>query len=397
MMLTWMGFFLSIAVLLLVSRKNLSVALLSGSIVLGLFTMPLKELTDNISTTLSTPSVVILSLAMGLFPVIGAILQKTGKLDDIINNLRMGKKAFLAFSAALIGLLPVPGGALLSAPLVKKASGKISKERSFAINIWFRHVLILIYPLSPSLLIPVKMANLDVYDVIPYLFPLFLLMILLGYLYLLKDIKEDIKYDKAIDKKKLVAPITIILIPPFLDILIKILFNLKIPEISTLIAVLTSLCAAIFFGRMNIRDLTKTAVEAKPLRFILIILNMFIFINIFKSSGIGGLISEIELPTVFLCVFVGFFFAFVTGRTQLSASIVIPTFLGATGATEMPLPTFALTFFCIFVGYLISPLHPCISVSLEYFETSLNKAFKTIFPQALIALGIAFVIFLLVN
>lgn len=396
MVIEWVGFFAAIAALLVLSRKDLSLALLAGSVVLGVFTIGPTETLESFARTLTTASEMLLALAMGLFPVLGMLLQKTGALDDLIENLRISKKLFLSFSAALIGLLPVPGGALLSAPLVKKASGSLSPERSFVINIWFRHVLILIYPIGPALLVPAKIANISVYEAIPYLFPFFLLLVALGYIFLLRDIQDDMTYERESQPRRLVMPLLIILLPPLLDITFNSLFTITPKELVTFCAVLASIVVATVWGRVSLPSLRAYTVQAKPWKFIAIIIGMFLFIGVFRESGMGSLIASLAVPAVVLSVVIAFLLAFVTGRTQLSASVVIPTYLGAAGLLSMPHGLFAITFVSIFLGYLISPLHPCISVSLEYFNTTLERAIRAMASQTIIALVIVFVLFLLV-
>ena len=51
-------------------------------------------------------------------------------------------------------------------------------------------------------------------------------------------------------------------------------------------------------------------------------------------------------------------------------SIVVPIYVTTYGS--MSAPAFAATYFAIYLGYIITPIHPCISVSLEYFKTSLG-------------------------
>ena len=94
-LITWLGFFISITVLLLVSRKNLGIALVIAGICLGVFTLSFAEIGGQILLTLTDPSVILLSLAIGLIPLIGGILQESGMLDDLVHNLRIGKKLCL--------------------------------------------------------------------------------------------------------------------------------------------------------------------------------------------------------------------------------------------------------------------------------------------------------------
>jgi Uncharacterized conserved protein len=175
MLITWLGFFVSIAVLLLVSRKNLPLALFSSAIVLGLFTISPPTIGMKIYETLIDPSILLLAVAMGLIPLIGGVMEESGQMDGLVNNLRIGKKSFLGISPALIGMLPVPGGALLSAPLVERVGEGIEPGRKASLNVWFRHILFLIYPISPELIVSIEIAGLDVYDALPYLFHFHLL------------------------------------------------------------------------------------------------------------------------------------------------------------------------------------------------------------------------------
>jgi hypothetical protein len=49
----------------------------------------------------------------------------------------------------------------------------------------------------------------------------------------------------------------------------------------------------------------------------------------------------------------------------------------------------------IFLGYLISPLHPCISVSLEFFDTTLGRAIRIMAPQTMGMLALMAALFVL--
>ncbi|MCK4393946.1 DUF401 family protein, partial [Candidatus Bipolaricaulota bacterium] len=85
------------------------------------------------------------------------------------------------------------------------------------------------------------------------------------------------------------------------------------------------------------------------------------------------------------CVVIGFLLGLVTGRIQTPALIIIPIFISTYGM--MSAAAFAVTFFAVFLGYIITPIHPCISVSVEYFSTSMPAFLKKMaFPVAIAAL-----------
>ncbi|MHA2129968.1 MAG: DUF401 family protein, partial [Promethearchaeota archaeon] len=66
-----------------------------------------------------------------------------------------------------------------------------------------------------------------------------------------------------------------------------------------------------------------------------------------------------------LLILIGFFLGFATGRIQLPVSIVIPIYLAQFTALTMPLIDFVFIYASISLGYLITPLHPCVSYSTE--------------------------------
>ena len=100
---------------------------------------------------------------------------------------------------------------------------------------------------------------------------------------------------------------------------------------------------------------------------------------------VGALLLMLVVIGV-LCVGVGFLLGLVTGRIQVPASIIIPIYLGSTGFEAMTPWPFVITYISIFLGYVISPVHPCISVSLEYFNVGLKDFLKKMFWPAMLAL-----------
>ena len=79
-------------------------------------------------------------------------MQETGAITKLIDSLRtfFSKGGTLAVIPAVYGLMPVPGGALFSAPLIDKEGDKYklkNNQKNF-LNIWFRHIWFPIYPIS---------------------------------------------------------------------------------------------------------------------------------------------------------------------------------------------------------------------------------------------------------
>lgn len=384
-MIAWFGFFLAIVTLLVISRKNLAIAMFIGAFILGVFTMPPHEVAAAFYRAFTDPSTILLALVVGLIPIIGGTLKASGQMDNLVNNMRIGKKAFLAFSPALIGMLPMPGGALLSGPLVEKGGRDVSNDKKAGLNVWFRHVLYLVYPLSPSLIVSAKVAGLDIYQIIPYLALLLFLSLFLGYFFFLRDVSGKIDYEENFSLKKLLPPLAVILVAPVLDFSLKAFVSPQ--EIATFIGVTTSLVLAAIIGKVGTSNLYGIAKDSKPWNFALMMVGIATFLNVFTVSAIPQLIGSIHISAEILCIAIGFLLGFVTGRILTPAGIVIPIFLTKFGAISPII--FAITYFNIFLGYVLSPVHPCVSLSAEFFKIDIKDLFKVTAPPALIAFAIS--------
>ena len=387
-MIEWLGFFLSIAALLIISQKSLGAAMFVGAFILGVFMIP-ERLLSTIISSMIDPSTLTLSVIVGLIPLIGGTLNETGQIDRLISNMRIGKKPFLILSPALIGLLPMPGGALLSAPIVDKAGKGLSKEKKAAINVWFRHILYLIYPISANFMVSTAAAGLGLYQPIPHLTVTFLFSLCLGYLFFLRGDLGKMVYEKKFSLKNLLLPLTALLIAPLLDILIRTFLLLPFKEIGTLIAVMASLLFSLIAGKVDLGRLRKIMDIAKPWNFAFMMMGIMVFLEVFKNSGILRLFEVVPMTPESLYL-IGVALGFVTGRMITPAGIVFPIYLTKFGAVSPS--TFALIYFGIFLGYVLTPVHPCVSLTSESMEVEVKDYLKAIIPPVTIALAIGLLV-----
>ncbi|MFC1476052.1 DUF401 family protein [Candidatus Zixiibacteriota bacterium] len=365
--MTWAGFLISLAGILLISRKNLALGLACGALILGAFTLPFGVVLDRVIFTLTNSTVVLLAAAMGIIPLLGGTMKQSGQVDALVNNIRLSQRYLLPFSAALMGLLPMPGGALLSAPILERGGQGVADSLKAAINNWFRHLFILIYPLNPALIISAKICQIDVYQSLIYLVPGFILALFLGYIFYLRKIHGQRVYSTGFSWSGLLVPLTVILAAPVLDFGLKRLFSLG--AAATVIGVSTGFLLSLTFSPRKL-DLRAIAGRMKPWNFALIIIGMFLYLHIFQVSEARSLIASLPLPPILLAVSAGFLLGFVTGRVQLPTSIVFPVYMAA--ADHVDLPVFALIYLAVYFGYMISPVHPCLVVTCEYFRIPLG-------------------------
>ena len=393
-MLLWIGFSLAIVLLLAVSRRDLALGMGIATIVLAVFTHSFGSFGTALWRTISDPSVLLLALVVGVIPLIGGVLEASGEMNRLVANLRIGIRPFLALGPGLLGMLPMPGGALLSAPLIERGAGHAPADIKAGANVWFRHALLLVYPLGPALIASAKIAKLEVYSVIPYLLPAFLLTLGLGYLFLLRRVTGKLTQTGAFSLIGLMIPLLIILAAPILDLVLKRVAALPYTEIGTVAGVLLSLSMGMIMGKIRVPQLGRIVRKARPWKYMLIIVAMFAFLNVFTTSGIPERIGAMSLPPVVLCIVIGALLGLITGRIEAPMSIILPIYITTYGA--MSAPAFAATYFAVFLGYILTPIHPCISVSLEYFKTSLGEFIRRLAVPTMTALLITLIVSLLV-
>ncbi len=370
-MLIWIGFSLSIVALLYISRRSIWLAMTTAAVLLAAFTLSVNGMVTALALTFTDPSVLLIAFVVGVIPLIGGALEESGGMDRLVSNMRMKKRAFLAVSPALLGLLPMPGGALLSAPLIERGGEGVPADVKTAGNVWFRHAFLLIYPLGSSLIASTKIASVGLYQAILFLFPAFVITLGIGYFLILGGVSGKMTYEEDFSLSGLMIPLGIILVAPVIDIIMKSTLQLSPSEIGTAVGVSVSLLLAMGTGGIGTSKLVSIAKKMEPWKYSLIILAMFLFLNVFTLSGSPEMLGSLNMPPIVLCVVIGFGLGVITGRIQTPIAIVIPIFIVAHGAVS--LPVFAVTYFSVYLGYLISPVHPCVSVSLEYFSVSMSS------------------------
>ncbi|MEW6216671.1 MAG: DUF401 family protein [Candidatus Bipolaricaulota bacterium] len=381
-MLPWVAFGLSLALVLVLARWSLWGVMGLGALVLGLLTLPSAEVGRAFLSVWTSPSVPLLAGAMALIPLIGGALVATGRMEDLLAGLPRRRKAVYALAPAILGMLPMPGGALLSSPLVERAGGASPDVRAAA-NVWFRHTLHSVYPLSPALITGALLAGRDVWAVLPYQLPAVALLSVLGYMALLGRVSGRVEIAPSRSRWAVVVPMGILLTAPLLDLLLKRSVALPVPELATGIGVAASLILA-SAGKLSLADLVTIVRRERPWRFGLIVIGVFTYLAVFQRSGLPSLIAALSLPPQVLCVGVGWLLGFATGRQQAALSLVIPIYTGTHG--PMSPWAFAVTYVASYLGYLLSPLHPCLTVSAEYVGVPLFGVWRKLIGPSLIAL-----------
>ena len=381
MLPAWLSFIIIIGIVMALSKYELGIVLTLGA--LGFAILAGVDFLQSLINVLTDPSILALIVIMILIPILGGIMEESGLMMEMIQKMRISKKSSLMMIPALFGLLPVPGGALMSAPIVQQIDSEEDANIKVSINVWYRHMLIMVYPLSSALIIASKLTNINLYILVLGLVPSLIVMWLIGYVILVRNVTPFAEQGDR-DLKRAFRNLLPILIAPVLDFIGRTFFNFSVPELFLLLGLIFSIWPALKFGKMKLSSIKMISKKMRIWRFPLIMFSMFIFLEVFVLSGAPDEIASVDL-SVFLLILIGFFLGVGTGRIQLPISIIIPIYLAQFTVLTMPLLDFIFIYTSIFIGYLITPLHPCVAYSTEYFETGFIKAAKILGKPVLIS------------
>jgi integral membrane protein (TIGR00529 family) len=377
----WLSFIIIIGLVMLLSKYELGIVLTIGALSFALLAE--VNILQSLINVLTDLSILILIFVMVLVPILGGIMEESGLMMEMIQKMRISRKSSLMMIPAIFGLLPVPGGALMSAPIVHQIDSEEEATKKVAINVWFRHMLIIAYPLSSSLILSSFLTGINIYLLVISLIPGIILMWFIGYIILVKNVSPFPEQEKR-DLKRAFHNLLPILIAPILDFIGRTFFNFSVPELFLLVGMFISIWLALRFSKMNLSYIKIISQKMKLWRFPLIIFSMFLFLEIFVYSGAPEEIASVNL-SVFLLILIGFFLGFATGRIHLPVSIIFPIYLASISVLAMSLVDFVFLYTSISLGYLITPLHPCVAYSTEYFETNFIEVIKILGKPILVS------------
>ena len=411
-MLNLIGVIFSFIIIILLIRKkfNFGLSLIIGSFIVIIFSLPeinpidvpkaiSKALIYDFEKQAFDFQTIELAILLTLIYILAKIMQETGAINKMIKSLRtiFYKGGTLGVIPAVYGLMPVPGGALFSAPLIDEEGKKYKLkqcQKNF-LNVWFRHIWFPIFPVSSAMMLIVSsdFANINIYELIAANFPSFIAFILIGLIFLKFYIKK-IPIPKSKPKKDFIG--IIYLLPPIIPILIYIIslpifsfigvYNIKdYQRIIFVIGVIFSIISIPFLTKINWNKYYEIIKNSISLNLALAIIGIMIFRSIIEVSKsneiIADMIGSLPFHPILILIIVPLIMGLITGYNfgaiALSFFLVEPFFifsgLNIIGCTS-------LIFISSLVGYLISPIHLCNVVSSDYLKTDTTRMYKMYIP-----------------
>lgn len=388
-----------ILILFLIRKKiSLGNAFLTGALSLSvLFGLKPGPTIHSIYSSVSYPKTYLLAIIVSLILILSSSMEQSGQMRRLLENFKglLSKPRLnLVLFPALIGLLPMPGGAVFSAPMVKELgvqSGLRADKLSFT-NYWFRHIWEFCWPLYPGILLAAVVADLNLFIFVSIMVPVTMLAAALGF-WTLKELNRSGNNTTPITTGKAawpfileLIPILIVVIPGFiLGILLSFLFPSL--SISKELGLILSLCSAVAWvwqkNRIEWRQRWKLISNRQIWSMIYLVLSILIFKGILEDShavlSISNDLITLKIPILIISVFLPLLVGLITGLTiavmGISLPILIPL-IHSIGDGSMMLPYVMVVMVCGFSGVLLSPLHLCLILSNEYFHVGMASVYR---------------------
>lgn len=400
---------------LLYKRVNLGITLNATALLLALLALNWQEIPTIILATTDYQTVdgrLAISVVLATFGImlLSQLYKETrfiNRLSESLSRIIKNPKAVLSVLPAVIGFLPVAGGALMSAPLVDSEAEKLKlkPEKKAYINLWFRHTIFPVYPISLVLIMTAALTGITVPAIIARQIPVVLVMIVIGYVIGFWKVSNP-KNKETSTKESTNSSVKTFLIAfsPILATIIAAVgvelvgFDLSQQGFDVLIATIVGIIVLTVISKLNFQVFAKPFKSWGIYGITLAAYGAFLLRNVMKAAGISAIfktfVANGSLGILLLLTVIPALLGFLTGSPTGGISISVPILLDV--LSSFSAKTAALLYMSVYMGYVIAPTHLCFAFTADYFKCSLGKVYKYVIPSFLATFITALLIYFLV-
>jgi hypothetical protein len=401
-----------VVVLLLRLSVQVGPAMAAGAVVLGLlFSLAPWTLLRTLAASLVNPGAGTLAAIISLIFVLSNSMERLGQMESLLARSRRlvgGSRWGLLAFPTLIGLLPMPGGAYFSAPLLDAfdPAGRLPPALKSFLNYWYRHIWEYSWPLFPGVLLTCAIAGLELWLFILVASPMTLLAVAGGLPHFLAIPRNGVQAaggggDPPVEGLlRPLAPLILALTPG-------VIYGLGVegtgPEsilrhLPKETGLAAGLLAAVLWcwrdGGAGWTQIRVIVLDGKLVRLWASVAGVFLFRGVLEQSGaalaVGQVLARMEIPPWTVAVALPLVTGVVTGMTLPFVGIAFPVVVNLALAAALPVPVLPLMVLALvagFTGSLLSPIHLCLLLSNEYFHASLPGVYRYLWLPCLILLG----------
>lgn len=382
-------------------------------------------------------------------------MSSSGVMKDLVIAVRyrISRRASMAVLPAVIGFLPMPGGALFSAPLVDecdpaKETPSLLKTQT---NYWFRHIWEYWWPLYPAVILALDISGLEIWKFVLLQFPFSLVAVGAGYWFLLRKVRgsdearrsgdmADVQQKAASDDERsggnkskgaathgshmgknnrqyntrppallpLVAPI-IIIVSAYAGLSVlfpgMVAFQKYLPMI---IGIVMAMLFLNFQRPLDGASWKTLLLSKKTLKMAVLVAAVQIYGAFIETRLPDGTLvvemmrtelAEWGIPSLAMMILLPFVAGFTTGIAIGFVGASMPIVVSLLGSQPDPglfLGSISLAYIYGYAGMILSPVHICLIVTNEYFKTRLYPSLAGLLrPVAVLMVSVLVYYFLL--
>ena len=373
-------------------RVDLGLSLFAGAAVVGLFSrLGITEVLLTLGKACIARPTVELVFVIASIMLLAEMSSHFGYLETFaraLQRLVSDRRISLSLMPAFGGLLPMPGGAMWSAPLVQSVDreSEISPEQRTFVNYWFRHVWEYVLPVYPGLVLASAILSVPIVRLVRAQSLLSAASIVGGAIVVYLTIKKGKSTQLSKASRLRALPLMLSGIWPFAFVLILVL-GFK----ANLLAVLVSaILLILILTRTGPRAFGRLAWQSFSAASLSVVLGVMGFKEIMKAGGVvdvfPSILAALHIPNALVLFFIPMIVGLLTGITQAFVGVAFPVVMPLITGAHSPLSAAALAYSGGFLGVLLSPVHLCLILTNQYFKARLGGVYRLmIFPVVFVA------------
>ena len=388
-----------VLIILLVRFKvDLGVSMLAGAATLALVVgnTPLWTLAELGRAAIDHDTLLLLARIIAIM-ALGALAGKLGYLDRFASGLRAlisDNRVVVAMIPAFGGLLPMPGGTMLTAPMVESAvsTGHATPEQKLFISYWFRHVWEYIWPVYPGVVVGASLLGRDVSDLFIANWPATVAAIVAGWFFVLRKVdagRNERAAARASGWKDIAHGVW-----PF-GIVIAGVLVLKFELVLVILVVIAALA---IIERPPALDIWRAFRRGTEFQIVTLIVGVGAYKHLLEVAeiidAVPPFLLSMNLPPEVVIAVVPLLIGLITGVTLGYIAVCFPLLVPLMG-TPVNMELAMLGFVSGFVGCLLSPVHLCLIITREYFGATWGGIYRMLLPACAAIMVVAALIVLL--
>ncbi|GFM32494.1 DUF401 family protein [Desulfovibrio subterraneus] len=399
-------------------RLGLMLSICLGSMTMALlFKLPASLWPATVGEALAQPQTLFLAVIVALILLLSDVLDKTGqagRLMDSLSGYLRHPRLRLVFFPVLIGLLPMPGGAVFSAPMLGSVSEKLrvpARDRVL-LNYWFRHVWETWWPLYPGIILAASITGLSIGHIALYGLPGMVVMLALGWFFMLRPgvLELDAEAAGEVHERnhgkvlRFGLPLLVAILGAVgMEVGIS-LFMPSVPfEYGVILALSASILVAVGQNPGSVSIVVRSVTNKHLWVMLGVVASIFIFKDTMQAAGVIRELSELAGGTTALVVsatLLPYLVGLVSGITLAYVGATFPLLTGLLAQAGLQDQTAAyvmLSIFSGFTGIMSSPMHICFVLSCQYFKVDIGGTWRKLVMPCVLLISSGIVYFILLR